>query len=275
MLGGWEPCGSQHLAECPALLGEVDRLRAGTDDRHSGVLEGLCQAQRGLSTQLDDHPRHRPGRPLGVDYFEHVFQGQRLEIQPVGCVVVGGDGLRIAVDHDRFVAGSRQRHRGVDARVVELDALADPVGSASQDQDRGPGAGCDLGLKIIRAVVVGRPGRELGCAGVDGLVDRAYAERPPYAPDDFLAQVPDGGDLRVGEAVPLGKSEQIDRELGGGPDRVRNLVEQHQLVDEPGIDLGRLVHLVRTGTSAQGLHHHAQPAIVRPRGALEQCPDGR
>src|SRR6478609_8937192 len=47
----------------------------------------------------------------------------------VGGVVVGGDRLRVAVDHHGLVAGVAQREGGVDAGVVELDALADAVGA--------------------------------------------------------------------------------------------------------------------------------------------------
>ena len=37
---------------------------------------------------------------LDVDQLEDVLGRQRLEIEPVGGVVVGGDGLGVAVDHD-------------------------------------------------------------------------------------------------------------------------------------------------------------------------------
>ena len=51
-------------------------------------------------------------------------------------VVVGRDGLRVAVDHHRVAAGLAHGHRGVHAAVVELDALADPVraGAAADEQ---------------------------------------------------------------------------------------------------------------------------------------------
>ena len=43
---------------------------------------------------------------LGLDDLEHVLGRERLEIEPVGGVVVGRDGLRIAVDHDGLEARS-------------------------------------------------------------------------------------------------------------------------------------------------------------------------
>ena len=72
---------------------------------------------------------------LQLDDLHDVLERQRLEIQAVGGVVVGGDRLRIAVDHDRLVADLLQREGGVHAAVVELDALADAVRPAAQDDD--------------------------------------------------------------------------------------------------------------------------------------------
>ena len=53
--------------------------------------------------RLDDHPFRLF---LFVD-AQHVFHGERLEIQLVRGVVVGGHGFRIAVDHDRLEPSSR------------------------------------------------------------------------------------------------------------------------------------------------------------------------
>ena len=65
--------------------------------------------------------------------------------------------------------------------------------------------------------MVRRPGGELCRAGVDGLVDRPDAERPADAADDVLAEVPDAGDLGVGEAVPLGQSAARPRSAPARP----------------------------------------------------------
>ena len=81
-------------------------------------------------------PATGPAALLGVHDLEHVLEGERLEVQPVGGVVVGGDGLGVAVDHDRLVAGLAQRQRGVHAGVVELDALPDPVRPGAEDEHR-------------------------------------------------------------------------------------------------------------------------------------------
>ena len=124
-------------------------------------------------------------------------------------------------------------------------------------------AGRDLGLLVVGGVEVRGLRGELGGAGVDRLVDRADAERVPDLADDVLAQAADLGDLRVGEAVPLGLGEQLGVELVGGGQLVRDLLDQEQLVDEPGVDLRGLEDLLRRGAGADGLHDGVDPAVGR------------
>jgi hypothetical protein len=190
VLGRGQARSGKDAPEGPALLGEVNRFGRRPHHRHPGVGQVLGQAQRRLATELHDHARQRTRQSFGVDDLEDVLQRQRLEVQPVGGVVVGRDGFRVAVDHDRLVSGVVQRHRGMDARVVELDALADPVGSAAQDDDCRTPPLCYFGFLVVRRVVVGRARGELGRTGVDGLVDRTHPERVAKSPYDLLGRPP-------------------------------------------------------------------------------------
>ena len=130
--GAGRPAVGQHFAERAAVLGQVDRLGAGADDRHAGLLEPFGQAERRLPAELhddaDDAGTARARGGFGVVHLEDVLERQRLEVQPVGGVVVGGHRLGVAVDHHGLEPGRAQRRRGVHAAVVELDALPDPVG---------------------------------------------------------------------------------------------------------------------------------------------------
>ena len=127
------------------------------------------EPQRRLAAELDDHALGL----LDLDDRQHVLERQRLEVQPVGRVVVGRDRLRVAVDHHRVAAGLAHGHRRVHAAVVELDALADPVRAGAEDHHARPVAAPDLArarVALPGRVVVRRLGLELGRAGVDGLV---------------------------------------------------------------------------------------------------------
>jgi hypothetical protein len=65
----------------------------------------------------------------------------------------------------------------VDAAVVELDALADPVRAAAEDHDLPALRRLGLALLVVGRVHVRGLRRELGGAGVDALVDRAHTVR--------------------------------------------------------------------------------------------------
>ena len=124
----------QHL-EPVAVLGKVDGVGRGAEDRHARLLERLGELERRLPAELHDHALEAALRLLHGDDLEHVLRRERLEVEAVGGVVVGRDRLGVAVDHDGLGAGLRQREGGMAAAVVELDALADAVGTAAEDHD--------------------------------------------------------------------------------------------------------------------------------------------
>src|SRR5690606_35060911 len=144
------------LLDTLAVLGTVDRLGAGTDDRHAGFFQSTGQFQRGLPAVLDDHALGL----LDADDLQYVFQGDRLEVQAIGGVIVGGDGFRVAVDHDGLVTVFAHGQRGVHAAVVELDALTDAVRPAPQHHDLVATGWAGLAFFLVGGVHVGGIGGE-------------------------------------------------------------------------------------------------------------------
>src|SRR5690554_7804034 len=69
----------------------------------------------------------RPPRSSRFPYTTLFRSGHRLEVQTIGGVIVGGNGFRVAVDHDGLVTVFAHGQRRVHAAVVELDTLADTV----------------------------------------------------------------------------------------------------------------------------------------------------
>ena len=133
---GWrKPELLDELLEALAVLGEIDHVGRGAEDRHVRRLQGGGELQRRLPAELHDDAEELSARLLDAHDLQHVLGGERLEIEPVGGVVVGRHGLRIAVDHDRLEAGLIEREGGMAAAIVELDALADAVRPAAEDDD--------------------------------------------------------------------------------------------------------------------------------------------
>ncbi len=170
------------LGEALAVFGQVDRIGRSAEDRDPGIFQRLRQLERRLPAELDDHAHQRAVLLLDPQDFEHVLGGQRLEIEPVGGVVIGRNGLRVAVYHDGFKAIFGQREAGVAAAIVELDPLPDAVRPAAQDHDLLPVRRLRLVLGLAEArgfvgrIHVGRDRLELGGAAVDPLEHRIDAE---------------------------------------------------------------------------------------------------
>ena len=163
---GHAPLGREvagELGEAAAILGGVDRVERVAEQRHAGRRERGREPQRRLSAERDGDA----DRLLELADVEHVRLDERLEVEPVGGVVVGRDRLRVRVDEHRLVAELAQRLRGVDAAVVELDRLPDPVRPAAEHDHRAPRRLRPLVLALVRDVVVRRPRLELAGARVD------------------------------------------------------------------------------------------------------------
>ena len=161
----------QQLLEAFTVFSSIDHVRTGADDRHAIGFQRTGQFQRSLTAILHDHAE----RLFNGNDFQHVFQGQRLEVQTIGSVIVGRHGFRIAVDHDGFITIFTQRQRSVDATVVKLDTLTDTVRATTQHHDLFLVGRCGFAFLVIAGIHVSGVGSEFSRAGIHALVNRTHA----------------------------------------------------------------------------------------------------
>ena len=206
---------------------------------------------------------------------QHVLQRQRLEVQTVAGVVVGGDGLGIAVDHDGLVAVFSEGKRRVAAAVVELDSLADAVWPAAQNDDLPACGRRGLVFLVVAAIEVRRVALELRRACVHQLEDRLDAEFRSHPAHLVRAvQLPLRCEPLVGDAHPLGRA-QIVRGCRIGADRRNRLDlvgDLLDLVQEPRVHRGEARHLADTHSLLEGVAHIGQPLRMRRHQPLRQAP---
>ena len=290
------------LGKTLAVLGQVDGIGIGAQDRDARILQRLGQAQRGLPAKLHDHALQRAVGLLDRQNFEHVFCGQRFEIEPVGRIIIGAHRFRIAVDHDGFIARLFQRETGVAAAIIELDPLPDPVRPAAQDHDfLAVGRhrlilGLAKGRRFIGRIHIGRGGIELAGAAVDPLVDRAHAQLVAQRADFRLVRgtghrLDDRADqpARLGDraAGAMRDMHRIHRQIGQpsvrethgfqaaqagrvdrqtiGLDLRLGRDDRLDLAQEPGIVEGDRVDILHRKAFAHRLRHH-QDALGRGLG---------
>ena len=161
--------------EAFTVFGQVNRVGAGAEDRNAFFEQRIGQLQRGLAAELNNHTVQRAVFLLNPQDFHHVLKGQRFKIQTVRGVIVGRHGLGVAVDHDGFITGIRQRVAGMTAAVVKLDPLTDPVWTATQNNHFLAVAWAGFAFHVahrrrfVGRIHVGGLRLELGGAGVDAF----------------------------------------------------------------------------------------------------------
>src|SRR4029077_76358 len=116
---------------------------------------------------------------------EHVLKRERLEIKFVARVVIGRNRFRVRIDHDRFKSELAQCESGVDAAVIKLDSLPDPIRSAAQDHYLAFATLAPLVLVAVSRVIIRRVSFKFRRAGIDQAVRRGDA-----ASDSYIAQFP-------------------------------------------------------------------------------------
>ena len=157
----------QQSLEALAILGKVNRVRRGAQNRHAGPFQRQSQLQRRLAAELHHHPTKITRSALCRNNAEYILFCQRFEIQAVGGVVIRADGFGIAVHHDGFIAHVTKRQRGVHATIVELDPLPDSIRAAAEDHDLLTRSRSALALRLVGGIQVRCQGLEFRPAGVD------------------------------------------------------------------------------------------------------------
>ena len=250
----------QQALEAVAVFGQINGVDGGAENRDARFLQGVGELQRGLAAELHDDADQFSVLLFLVQDFKHVLLGQRLEIEAVRGVVVGGDRLGIAVDHDRLEPGVRERETGVAAAIVELDALADAVRPAAENDDLAIVGGARLAgrsadeRRLIGRIHISGGRSEFRRAGVDALEHRTHVEPVTQGAHLVLGLARERGEAHVGKACRFqhAQARRIARQA-----MLADLVfEVHDLLeasDEPWVDLAGFEDLLAAHAHAQGL----------------------
>ena len=256
------------------VLGKVDGIGLGAHDVDAALLEHARQLKRGLAAER----HHDAVGTLNVNDVHDVLVGERLKVQAVGRVVVGRDGLGVAVYHEGLKAAGRQRIARMHAAVVKLDALADTVGSGAQNHRLGlvrrrglVGSHALLGIRaravdvLVRLVVVLRGARELGRAGIDRLHAGNHAQTLAIGAHKALVRAGQRGNLGVARAVLLEQAHRVGVDIlhAQAADALLDLHHVVDTVEVPRIDTADGMDVGDVPATAQGLDHKEDAVLGR------------
>ena len=113
----------EHGGELVAVLCIIDVFGLRPEDGDALRVELESEVIGDLSARREDDTAWR----LQIKDVKYALEGQLIEVQTVGDIVVRADGLGIIVDHHRAVALLADRLQGVDATPVEFYRAADAV----------------------------------------------------------------------------------------------------------------------------------------------------
>ena len=154
------------------------------------------------------------------------------------------------------------------AAIIKLDALADPVGAAAEDDRFFPIGRMRFAIGCVRAkcsvFIGGIKIRCLGCklrrARVDPLIYRAHAERMPQTAHPAFGVADELAKARIRKSHAL-KLSHFKCGLGQAvaADRCFCFNDARYLTQEPQVDTCDAVDLLDREAHSQGLSHDAQP----------------
>ena len=184
------------------------------------MLQIQSQIERRLSSELDDDSV----RLFLPDDMENVLERERLEVETIGCVVVGRHRLRIAVDHDGLKPFVLQSEGCVAAAAIEFNPLSYPVRTTAEDHDLLAIARFGLILFLVCRVKVWRVGFEFCGARIHAFVHRSdrVVTTLPCNVARFRTNEP--GDSSIGKPGFLGFAKKFCR-------KTLERVLRHQLYD--------------------------------------------
>ena len=248
-----------HLPEQIPILRQINDGGRRSQNLDTVFLQFRSQVQRGLPSELCNHTH----RLLFLINTQHVFQCQRLKIQFVRSIIIGGYRLRIAVHDDRFKSQFFQGQRRMDTAVVELDALPDPVGASAQNHDfRFVGADRILVRSVVSGIIICAVRRP---AHMDAFPVFFHSDGDAALPYLILRDLQNPAQIFIRKSVLFGCRKHLVRGKSAFVFKQCFFLfyQFFHLLDEPDFYLGQLMDLFHRRPLAQRLVHDKMTVAAR------------
>ena len=244
----------QQFVEQFAVFRRVDVTQIRAEDAVTRFAHGLCQLDGRLAAELADHA----DRLLDFQHVHHVFRRERLEIQAIGGIEVGGNGFRVVVDDDGIKARALERPDAVHRAIVKLDALADADRAGTQHDDGLAAAVLRFGRRAVGAVKIRADGLELAAAGIDHAEGRLHVQAGAKHADIRRLAADKARNGAVRHAHFFGGHHRIRVQRSDAAQRADFLLHADDvlhLFEEPDIDLRNLVDMLHRHAAAKRFRH--------------------
>ena len=253
----------QQLIEAFTVLSAVDAVNGGAQNLHACAGERTSQVDSGLTAKLYDNAF----RFFFINNIEHVLNSQRLKVQLISNIKVGGNGFRVVVDDDGFIAHLLQCPYAVYRAVVELYALTDTDRTGAKYNNSLLVAYFNLILGFVAGIVVRSCSLKLSSAGINHFIGRQNAVSLTQVADFELGLAYALSDNCIGKAHFLRFAQQARSKLMG----FQSFFHFNDVLDfgqEPQVNLGDVMNLFEGNATADSFSNNEAALVVNQLNAV-------
>ena len=217
-------------------------------------------------------------RILQFKNIRHTFESQFVKVEAIAHIVIGRYGFGIIIDHHRTPAFLTDGIECLHSAPVKLYRRTDAISTRTKHHDGTVVAqvGYIVGCAAVGQIKVIGLCRILGSKRIDLLHHGNDAQALAVIADIkasvfHITFVTDGTCyLEVRESLSLGLLKQVGRQVGyllviipPLMKLLRSIHDVHQLLQEPFVDLGQVVHLVNGISRTEGLRYDEDTFVGR------------
>ena len=202
-----------------------------------------------------------------VDNIEYILNSQRLKVQFIGNIEVSGNGFRVVVDDNGFIAHFLQRPYAVYGAVVKFYALTDTDRTGAEYNYSLLVAYFNLILGFVAGVVVRSCSFKFRSAGINHFVGRQNAVSLTHIANFELSLAYAFTDNSIGKAHSLSLAQQARSQLVS----FQSFFHFNDVLDfgeEPQVNLGDVVNLFQSNTTADSLSNNEAALVVNAFDAV-------
>ena len=250
----------QNLIKTLTVFSGVHTIGRSTKDLNTHISQCLSQLNGSLTAELNNcAPRF-----LQLHDVLNVLGSQRLKVELIRHVKVGGNGFRVIVNNDGLKTHAAECPHRMNRAIVKLNALANTNGAGAENQDfflARAGIHC-LIFSVIRGVIVRCFCIKFSGASIHLLEGRNNAVAFTQRLNFRLFHAAQMGNVTISKAHFLGFLHGVC---------IRHTFACHQFVfhvdntlegiQEPNIHLGDVIDLLRRETAAKSLSNDKQTLV--------------
>ena len=202
-----------------------------------------------------------------VNYIENILYSQRLKVQFIGNIEVSGDGFRVVVDDNGFIAHFTQRPYTVYGAIVKFYALTNADRTGAQNYNLFLITNYNLILSCIAGIVIRSCSFKFSSTSINHFVGRQNAISLAQVTNFHFSLAHNASNYAVCKTSLFCLTQQTRSKLMSSKSTL-HLDDIANLVQEPLVNLGNAVNLFNSNTTTHSLSNYKDTLVINTMDAL-------